>query len=69
MDACTGIEHDHGPKPGSITVCIKCGHVMAFGENLEMVPLNDEQMEWVAGNPLILRIQKARAAAMTKVNQ
>jgi hypothetical protein len=40
FDAFTAIGHDNSPAPGSFTVCIGCGAVLAFreGEGFDVVP-------------------------------
>jgi hypothetical protein len=49
------------PKPGDVTVCIDCGHLMAFAEDLSLRDLRDDEFKEVAGDPNILAIQRARA--------
>lgn len=48
------------PEEGAITVCIRCGHMMAYDAELRLRDLTDEEMHEVAGNEDILRIQEAR---------
>lgn len=52
------------PKPGSITICFRCGHLMAFNESLRMRELTDQEMIAVAGDKNILAIQRARGAVL-----
>lgn len=30
LDACTGVNHDHGPKDGDLTLCIGCGSFLVI---------------------------------------
>jgi RNase P subunit RPR2 len=65
LDAASAVKegvmsHDVKPKPGDITVCIRCGHIMAFNRQLKLVELSLEQALAVAGDKDILRIQRAR---------
>jgi hypothetical protein len=46
------------PRPGNISVCLACGHIAAFDDNLKLRPLTDQEMIDVAGHPNLLRIQK-----------
>ncbi len=48
------------PKPGDVTICLECGHIMAFGDGLQLRDLSDEEIVEVAGNQIILQMQKAR---------
>ena len=64
-DAATGI-NAHRPRPGDITVCFYCGHVMAFGANLELRPLTTAEMHSIAGDKLILKVQAARLKAVNR---
>ena len=47
-------------RPGDITVCLYCGHVGAFAEDLSLRELTPEEVHEVAGNEEILALQKAR---------
>lgn len=62
LDAVTGVLSASGlkPTPGSITICVECGHIMAFADDLSLRELNDQEMLGVAGNKDILDIQRAR---------
>jgi ribosomal protein L32 len=53
------------PAPGDITICIRCGHVMAFADDLTMRALTDAEVIEVAGNEDLLRYQRARGQALT----
>ena len=66
MDGCMGVTDSEPAREGNITVCINCGHIMAFAADLTLRALTDEEIRAVAGDPLILRIQRARAAAITR---
>jgi len=47
------------PEPGDVTICIACGHLMAFADDLSYRELTDEEVLEV---PLdeVSRIQNAR---------
>lgn len=61
-DAATGTpgQENGGPKPDDVTVCIYCGHIMAFGEDLSLRELTDAEVVEFAGDPRLLAIQEAR---------
>jgi hypothetical protein len=61
LDAASCIDDTgHAPGPGDITICFSCGHVMAFADDTSLRELTSDEMYTVAGNPVILAIQKAR---------
>jgi hypothetical protein len=60
VDAGTGVGHQRQPRPGGIALCLYCGHLQAYDDTLKMRPLTDEEMIYVAGDEVILAIQKAR---------
>ena len=47
-------------RSGDITVCLYCGHIAAFAEDLSLRELTPEEVHEVAGNEEILALQKAR---------
>lgn len=49
-----------GPKPGDFTICIDCGHLMAFAEDMTMRNLTGIEMIEVAGREDIILVQQAR---------
>jgi len=64
LDAATGVLEygfDATPDPGDLTVCIACGHLMAFGDDLQLRDLTAEEMKDAAGDRRIIAIQEARA--------
>jgi hypothetical protein len=60
LDAASGINCENAPKPGAITICLYCGHLMAFADDLSFRQLNDAEMHWIAGDKNILLVQKIR---------
>jgi hypothetical protein len=64
LDAATGTEAGQdAPTPGSITICLYCGHLMAFADDLSFRPLSDAEIAEVAGDKRIIEVQKARRIA------
>ena len=53
---------DASPTLGDITVCLLCGHIMAFADDLTLRPLTAAEVFAAAGDARILAIQAARAA-------
>lgn len=65
-NAASGVTGGKYPNPGDISVCLHCGHVAAFGDDLRHRELNDAEARYVAGNKEILALQKARGYVMSK---
>lgn len=59
-DAATAVGENARPKPGAITVCITCGHVQAYADDLTLRELTGEEAHAVAGDQRILAIQRGR---------
>jgi hypothetical protein len=60
LDAATSVEGDARPEPGDLTICFRCGHLMAFGKGLALRELTDTEVVQSAGDRRILKIQQAR---------
>lgn len=65
MDGATGVVvgEDTAPDPDDITVCIYCGHIQVYDEDLKLRELTPVEQLYIAGDPRILAIQRARAIA------
>ena len=66
LDAASCLADDAAvPKPGDITICIKCGYLMTFADDLSFRDLTEEEILEV---PLdeVSRFQNARKAIMEK---
>jgi hypothetical protein len=46
------------PKPGDITICMECGNIMAFAEDLTVRNLTNEEMYEIAGREDLLAMQR-----------
>jgi hypothetical protein len=68
MDAATGVfdGEGHSPTPGSISICLNCGKVAVFTEELGMrLPTPEEAIEF-ATDERIIKAQITQAAVVTK---
>jgi hypothetical protein len=45
LDTASDIDGDDQPKPGNLTICLDCGHVMVFGD--DMWPRNPTREEQI----------------------
>ena len=48
------------PSPGDFTVCIGCGHVMAFDERLNLRELSDSEMRSMDSDDRIMLLKAAQ---------
>jgi hypothetical protein len=60
LDAASNTIGESMPKPGNITVCLDCGHIMVFGDNLQLRNPNDQEILEIAGDKDLLLVQQAR---------
>jgi hypothetical protein len=67
LTGATAVGADATPNPGDITVCLACGHIMAFTDDLTLRAPTDAEAYEVAGDQRILAIQRARAALEPKL--
>ena len=60
LDGATGLPGNKSalPKPDDYTVCVDCGHVMAFASDLTMRNLTIPELVGLSGNKAILAIQE-----------
>lgn len=65
LDAATSMGEDAVPSDGDITICIKCGHIMAFENGLPR-NLTDAEMLHIAGDRRIVALQKIRGKVIKK---
>lgn len=66
LDAASCLADDTAvPRPGDISMCIRCGHLMTFADDLSYRELTEEELLEV---PLdeVSQLQRARKRAMEK---
>lgn len=61
-DDATGVATEDDPSPGDFTVCIECGHLMAYADDLTLRDLTDAEVIEIAGDSRIIAAQRAIAA-------
>lgn len=49
MDRTAGAYEDATPRPGDISVCMKCGTPFQFDNSLNMVTLTPQELEQIRG--------------------
>jgi hypothetical protein len=62
LDGASGIGGDFEPEPDDFTICIGCGHLMAFDDQRRFRELTDAEMREIAGDCRVIAVQAARAA-------
>ena len=46
VDSATALDGDHTPKPGDVTICLYCHHLMVFADDMTVRnPTDDEVRE------------------------
>ena len=66
LDAATNVTSTQRPDPGDLTVCLRCGHLLAFDEQLKLRELNDAEIREAAGDRRLLAIQRVRTLVLEK---
>ena len=61
LDAATNARGKKKPRPGDASVCLYCGHLMIFNDEMRLRELTGKEMYQIAGNKLLVMVQKARA--------
>lgn len=64
FDAASNAYGKSQPKTNDITMCIECGHLMAFNEDLTVRALTDAEIVSIAGDKRIIDAQRARQFVM-----
>jgi len=60
LNGATAIDSDSAPDPGDVTVCIYCGSLMIFEDDLSLRRPQPEEIVEMAGDERILAMQQAR---------
>ena len=62
LDRAGGVDNnDRKPKPGDVSICIECGHIMVFGDDMQLRDPTGEEMYEIAGDKDVLAAQRALA--------
>ena len=62
LDSAACVGEDAMPTEGDITLCIGCGHLMAFDQDLKLRELTAQEMKMIAGDQRLLAASKAMHA-------
>lgn len=66
-DGATGVGTEDSPQPGEWSICLRCGHLQAFDDKLQLRNLTDAEAYEAAGDKIILAAQKARGNALAQL--
>ena len=55
------------PKSGDFSICIECGHLAVFTDDLQLREPNDAEIKSVAGDKRLLEVQWARGEVRQKL--
>lgn len=66
VDLATGVTTEGMPEPGAWSICLRCGHLMAFDDDLQLRNLTDAEAYDVAGDKVVLAAQKARGEMLAE---
>ena len=69
IDMAGGIRTEDAPSPGDISLCLYCGHVMIYGENLGLREPTDSEIVEIADNPELVLASNAIAAIKKRVGE
>jgi hypothetical protein len=61
VSGAAAIDDDCAPEPGDFSVCIKCGHIAAFGDDLLLRDLTPAERIEAADDEQLLAAQEAVA--------
>lgn len=54
-------DENQRPKPGDTSLCLRCGHVMIFADDLTMRAPTEQEMNEISRDPEMRRLQAARS--------
>ena len=64
-DGASCVAEDRFPSPGDFTICIKCGHLMCFTDELGLREPTDAELVTIAGDDRLI-LATAMLGAITK---
>jgi len=66
LNSACGLDSEDGPSPGDFTVCIGCGYILAFTEDLGVRELTGEEAIEAAGREEIVEFNRIREGVLGK---
>lgn len=68
FDLATDIATDATPAPGDVSLCIECGNVAMFADDLTLRPISEDEIERMPLDHLS-SLQRARKAIMRAIGR
>lgn len=66
MDCATGIGHQRSPSPGDVTVCISCGDISLFNDDLSLRTPSPGEMMALQRSTAWRKVSATRRAVLTR---
>lgn len=61
LNRCGSRSGERGPQPGDLSVCLYCGHLSVYGDDVGLRELTDAEVVEVAGDADMLQAQNIAA--------
>jgi hypothetical protein len=58
-DAASTTNESTQPVPGDISICVRCGELLKFGDDMRLMRLTHEERIEVEADPYVARVQAA----------
>lgn len=59
INAAGGVDHNHRPFPGAVSICINCAHIMMFDKDLSFRELTEKERKTILQDPTIVKYLQA----------
>jgi len=53
LSAATNVTSNEKPKEGDLSICVYCGHLMAFTKDIALRELTPEEQTWCDQSPVV----------------
>jgi hypothetical protein len=61
IDTCHSASGERGPQSGDLSICLYCGHLSAYGDDMALRELTDAEVVEVAGDPELIQASNVAA--------
>lgn len=66
QDSATSAYGDHKPKGGDLSICLNCGAIAMFNDDLTLRPPNEKEKRDIAANTQVIQAQLIRAGIVDR---
>jgi hypothetical protein len=67
IDTCQSTSGERGPQPSDLSICLYCGHLSAYGDDMMLRELTDAEVVEVAGDPELIAASEVVAFIRKRV--